>query len=73
MKACCCAFKGINLEAANPSGGNSNAGRWWNPPWPPAPMNTLALTPLRGNETNLGKRRENKHAIKMVISLGFFL
>lgn len=73
MKACCCAFKGINLEAAKPSGGNSNAGKCWNPPWPPAHMNTLALTPLRGNETNLGKRRENKHAIKMVISPGFFL
>lgn len=43
------------------------------PPWPPAHMNTLALTPLGGNETNLGKRRENKHAIKMVISPGFFL
>lgn len=37
----------------------------------PAPVNTLALTLLRGNETNLGKRRE-KHAIKMAISSGFF-
>lgn len=49
------------------------------PPWPLAHMNTLALTPLGGNETNLGKRRERtnmqlKWSFLLVSSLSpFFL